>query len=251
MKTFLKTIVLAVIIIISSCNVQKKVFDDSIIIHESEDLIITQLSKNTYVHTSFFHSETFGKVPCNGMIVTDHGEAIIFDTPANDKSTAELINWIQQNQHSKINAVIPTHFHEDCVGGLKEFNKNKIPSYANYKTIEFAKQKDFNVPTHGFEHTLSLNVGTKKVYATFFGEGHTKDNIVGYFPSENIMFGGCLIKELKAGKGNLEDANINDWSKTVEKVKQAYPKVKMVIPGHGKTGNKDLLDYTIELFKSK
>ena len=85
--------------------------------------------------------------------------------------------------------------------------------------------------------------------AEFAGEGHTKDNIIGYFPSENVMFGGCLIKEIRAGKGNLEDANVNDWSATVEKIKQEYPKTKIVIPGHGKYGGTELLDYTIKLFQ--
>jgi metallo-beta-lactamase class B len=42
-----------------------------------------------------------------------------------------------------------------------------------------------------------------KITAKFFGEGHTKDNVVGYFPSENVMFGGCLVKELNASKGYL------------------------------------------------
>jgi metallo-beta-lactamase class B len=65
------------------------------------------------------------------------------------------------------------------------------------------------------------------------------------------MFGGCLIKELKAGKGYLGDANIINWSKTVEKVKKEYPNVQIVIPGHGEYGNSKLLDYTIKLFKSK
>jgi hypothetical protein len=37
----------------------------------------------------------------------------------------------------------------------------------------------------------------------FFGEGHTKDNVVAYFLSEKILFGGCLLKELEASKGYL------------------------------------------------
>jgi metallo-beta-lactamase class B len=37
------------------------------------------------------------------------------------------------------------------------------------------------------------------------------------------MFGECLIKELKASKGYLGDANIANWSNTVEKVKIEYP----------------------------
>ena len=63
------------------------------------------------------------------------------------------------------------------------------------------------------------------------------------------MFGGCLIKEINATKGYLKDANTNSWSSTVEKVKMAYPNVKIIVPGHGRYGDKKLLEYTIELFK--
>jgi metallo-beta-lactamase class B len=48
----------------------------------------------------------------------------------------------------------------------------------------------------------------------------------------------------------LGDANVGEWSRTVEKVKQQYPNVKIVIPGHGKIGGKDLLDFTIKLFET-
>lgn len=201
------------------------------------------------MHISYFDSETFGRVPCNGMIVTDKNEAVIFDTPVDDTSSAELINWVSQELNSTINAIIPTHFHEDCVGGLREFHKNDIPSYASKETIALAKSRRFNVPANAFEDSLTLAVGGKKVCATFLGEGHTKDNIVGYFPSENVLFGGCLIKASGASKGNLEDANVEDWSGTVEKVKNKYPMAEIVVPGHGAFGGIPLLDYTIELFK--
>jgi metallo-beta-lactamase class B len=242
---------LTIILFLNSCDAKKTEINSANIIYQSENLMITQLTAHVYKHTSFLNSESFGKVECNGMIVTDKGEAIVFDTPTDNKSSKELINWIKQKLNSKIKAVIPTHFHEDCVGGLKEFDKNNIPSYANFKTIEYAKARKFSVPTNEFKDSLTLNVGTKKVNATYFGEGHTKDNIVGYFPAEDVMFGGCLIKELKAGKGNLADANVKVWSETVESVRNQYPDVKIVIPGHGKIGNKDLLDYTINLFKNK
>jgi metallo-beta-lactamase class B len=84
----------------------------------------------------------------------------------------------------------------------------------------------------------------------YFGEGHTKDNIVSYFPSEKVLFGGCLIKEVNASKGYLGDANISEWSGTVQSVKRKYGNAKIVLPGHGKPGGMELLDYTIELFKN-
>ena len=219
------------------------------IVYQTDELLITQLSEQSYQHTSYFHSEDFGKVDCNGMLVKDKDEVIVFDTPADSAGAAELISWVTHKLNAKIAAVVATHFHFDCVGGLNEFHKMKIPSYAYFKTIEFTKEKGFNVPQNGFKDSLILNVGSKKVEVKFLGEGHTIDNVIGYFPAENIMFGGCLIKELGAGKGNLEDANVAEWSKTIGNVKKAYPSVKLIIPGHGKYGNRELLDYTSNLFK--
>jgi metallo-beta-lactamase class B len=251
MKFLSKVLFLLLTVMILSSNAQKSVSDKNKTVYKSDDLIIVQLSKNVYQHISFLNTESFGKVECNGMIVKDGDETVIFDTPTGDKSSAELISWIQNKLHSKINAVIPTHFHEDCLGGLKVFKKNNIPSYSSNKTIALAKENGSNVPDHGFDNTLTLKVGKKKVTAVFFGEGHTKDNVVGYFPGENIMFGGCLIKEMNASKGYLGDADVKAWPATVQKVKATYPDVKIVIPGHGKAGGKELLDYTIKLFKSE
>ncbi|MBE7412446.1 MAG: subclass B1 metallo-beta-lactamase [Leptospiraceae bacterium] len=218
-------------------------------IYESKQLIITQVSKNTFQHTSFLHTKDFGVVPGNGLIVRSSNQAIIFDTPVNYESTDELIQWVESTLHCKIVAIIPTHYHPDCLGGLKAFHDKGIPSYAYFKTIELAKKNNFISPQNSFQDSLILKVGDQKITAKFLGEGHTSDNIVGYFPSENVMFGGCLIKEMGAKKGYLQDANISDWSTTVEKVKKEYPQVRIIVPGHGQVGDKKLLDYTIELFK--
>ena len=219
-------------------------------VYHSEDLIIIQISDNAFLHTSFLQTNDFGKVPCNGMVVRNSNEVVVFDTPTNNKSADELIKFIKQKLHSKINAVIPTHFHDDCLGGLESFHQSKIPSFGNFSTIEFAKASNAVTPQNSFNDSLRLNIGNTYAIVKYFGQGHTKDNVVGYFPNDNILFGGCLIKELDATKGYLGDANVEEWSNTVEKIKQQYPHVKMVIPGHGEIGGKDLLDYTIKLFKN-
>ncbi len=185
------------------------------------------------------------------MLVVNENEAIVFDTPSDIESSTELINYVTEKLNCKIKAIIPTHFHEDCVGGLEKFNEHNIPAYATNKTLELLKNKGqiFSKPIKGFVDSLTLDIGDKKVYAEYFGEGHTKDNIVGYFPTDNAIFGGCLIKEVDANKGYLGDANTNEWPETVRKLKLKYPQVKIVIPGHGKWGGPELFDYTIKLFK--
>lgn len=218
-------------------------------VHHSAGLVVVQVSPNAFVHTSYKQTQDFGNVPCNGLVVRSGGEAFVFDTPTNDSVAAELIAFVQDSLDCRISAVIPTHFHDDCLGGLKAFHARGLPSYAHQRTIALAAADSVEVPQRGFTEPLTLKVGTDHITATFHGEGHTKDNVVGYFPSEQVLFGGCLIKELDASKGYLGDANVADWSRTVEAVKKAYPDVKVVVPGHGQYGDGKLLDYTIGLFR--
>lgn len=220
-------------------------------VYRSADLIITQIAPHSYKHTSFLQTNDFGNVPCNGLVVVKNDEAVIYDTPTKDESAAELILWVHQSLNSQIKAIIPTHFHDDCLGGLKAFHNQAIPSYANQRTIELAKHAGYEVPQHGFHDSLIVTIGGVKTVTKYFGEGHTVDNVVGYFPPDDILFGGCLVKELGASKGYLGDAKVLSWSATVANVKAGFPAVKIVVPGHGKHGTKKLLDYTIKLFKPR
>lgn len=227
------------------------VWDRNTIVHESGNLVIKRLSDHVYEHTSFLTTNDFGKVDCNGMIVVNGNEAVIFDTPSDDAGSMELIQYISDSLQCRIEAIVPTHFHEDCVGGMEVFYESNIPAYAFKATIDLlnAKGRNFSRPFEQFSDSLVLDIGGASVYAVYFGEGHTKDNIVGYFPADGAIFGGCLIKAEGVGKGNLEDANTADWSETVHKLRQKYPHARIVIPGHGKSGGIELLDYTIALFE--
>lgn len=238
---------LMVVILFTGCKAGKTAGTNKP--YQSPKLVIQQIAPHAYLYTSFLQTESFGKVGCNGVLFFDGKEAIVFNTPTDDSGSTELINWVKHQLQGTIKAVIPTHFHGDGLGGLNEFHKHKIPSYAYNKTIEIARSKNLPVPQNGFDSTLELKAGGQKIIAAFIGEGHTKDNIIGYFPEEKVMFGGCLIKEVDAGKGYLDDANLKEWSPTVIKLKRKYPVAKIVIPGHGKFGGTELLDYTIKLFE--
>lgn len=219
-------------------------------IYRSETLIINQISDHTYQHITYLQTNDYGKVACNGMIVVDNNEAIIFDTPPEDKISDELINWVEEVLESRVLAIVPTHFHSDCLGGLQAFHDREIPSIAHNKTIQLLDSLSV-LPQQGFDAFVNLTVGGQEVWVDYLGEGHTPDNVIAFYPREQVMFGGCLIKKLEAGKGYLGDANLEEWSNTVTKIKSKYTDVEVVIPGHGDAGGQDLLDYTIEMFRMK
>ncbi len=220
------------------------------LVYESETLQIEQISPNTFVHISYLNTDDFGKVACNGMIILNDGEALVFDTPANNEASLELINWLEKDQKVRVKGVVATHFHWDCLAGLNEFHAKEISSYASDKTIALAKNAGFPTPENGFKKKMNMEVGSLKVTNQFLGEGHTKDNFVACVPSDKVIFGGCMIKAVGAGNGNLEDANVAAWSTTVSKVKSTFPEILIVIPGHGKIGGTELLDYTEEMFSA-
>ena len=104
--------------------------------YETESLKIESLTNNVFVHTSYLLTQDYGNVGCNGMIYIHDNEALIFDTPTTDSVSLELINWIENELNAKVIGVLATHFHNDCLGGLKSFNEKGVKTYGNNSTIE-------------------------------------------------------------------------------------------------------------------
>lgn len=224
--------------------------EDKHLEHSSPDLNISKLSEHCYLHTSYLDTESFGKVPCNGLIVVKNDRAIIYDTPTTDSVSSELID-ILSAKGIMIDGVVSTHFHVDCLGGLRAFHEAGIPSYGNIRTIEFAKRDSVIAPINPINDSMRIKMEGLELLVGFYGEGHTKDNMIAYIPEDKVMFGGCLVKSNGAGKGNLADANIEAWPKSIERVRERFPDVDVVVPGHGEPGDIGLLNYTQDLFHEK
>lgn len=243
---FKKFNLLSIILILFQVQCSSQKIDQA---YTSETLKIIPISENSFIHVSYLQTESIGKVACNGLIYMNDGEALVFDTPSDRKTTLELLNWLGKTQHQKVKGLVVNHYHIDAMGGIAEFSLKGIPSYANIRTYAHIDTLD-EKPTHVFDEEKILKVGQSEVHNRFFGEAHTADNIVSYIPDEELLYGGCMVKSVGAPKGNLEDANVDEWGNTIRKIKQEYPNLKTIVPGHGKHGNTELLDYTIQLFKT-
>jgi metallo-beta-lactamase class B len=94
----------------------------------------------------------------------------------------------------------------------------------------------------------TVRCGRTVALATYFGAGHTADNVVAWLPSQKILFGGCLIKSLDSQSlGNTADGDLQAYPTTLQKVLAAYNHATIVVPGHGDWGGPDLIEHTLKL----
>lgn len=215
------------------------------VIKLSDDVSLIKVSENAWVHVSWAEESDFGRYSSNGLIFTTHEEAFLFDTPVTELQTAALVSWIRDTLHLKLSGFVPNHWHSDCMGGLAYLKAQGIKSYANLRTINIAKAKKLPVPEVGFTDSLHLKLGDKDILCYYPGEAHSLDNIVVWIPSEEILFGGCMLKELRSQTlGNIVDANVVAWPQTIRNLRQRIPSAKIVIPGHGAFGSYELVDHT-------
>jgi len=217
----------------------------------SNNLELKQICENLYVHVSYEDLDTYKHVPANGLIVFDNDNVIIIDTPWNDDEARDLINWLTKTMKLGIQAVIVTHWHQDCMGGLKAFHDHGIPSYALELTRRIAGEKNLLLPEITFTDKLILHQNKTEIICSYLGAGHTIDNIVVWLPDYNTLFGGCMVRS--AGSKTLgftDDADLIAWPLTLQKVLEKFPQCETVIPGHGAPGGIDLIQHTISLINS-
>ena len=217
-------------------------------LYESETLKIVQLTDRAYLHITYIDVPGYGHFGCNGLIFISDGEAAVFDTPVTDEVSNELIDWIEKEKGAKVTSLVVNHFHTDCLGGIGAFHQRGVSSYANQITINLAKKEGKEPPQNAFHGEQKLKVGGAFIDNFFPGHAHAPGNIVSYIAEESILFGGCMVKTMGAGRGNLEDADTLLWARTIRRVNRQFPKAEIVIPGHGEIGGTELLDYTIGMF---
>lgn len=212
---------------------------------------LIHLQDSVFVHETIATDVIFGTFSSNGMIVIRSGEALMIDTPIDNEQTAKLVSWLDSAWGVKVSLFVAGHYHNDCVGGLEYLHQTGVKSLANILTIEKCMELNLETPGSSFTDVLKFEFNGEPVECRFFGAGHTSDNITVWFPRQNILFGGCLIKAAESTNlGNLADAVVSDWDETVSKLMSAYNNIRLVVPGHGNAGGPELLLHTINLVEA-
>ncbi|MCF8389799.1 MAG: subclass B1 metallo-beta-lactamase [Bacteroidales bacterium] len=218
------------------------------LIRISADIELIQITENAFIHVSYTNTSQWGRLGANGLIFTDKKQAFLFDSPWTNEQTEDLLAWLRDSMGLEIAGFVPNHWHEDCMGGLECIHKHGIKSYANQLTIEIAKNKGLQLPENGFNDSLTLYLGEKRIECYYPGAAHSTDNIVVWIPSEQILFPACMVKDMRTRSlGNTTDGDLISYPKTLTKVLYKFPSAKIVIPGHGNYGGMELLKHSLEL----
>ncbi|MDX5421394.1 MAG: subclass B1 metallo-beta-lactamase [Hymenobacteraceae bacterium] len=218
---------------------------------QEQQLEVTRIAPKVYVHTSY---RMFGdvKFPSHGMLVSTREGIVLIDTGWGSEPTKQLLQWIKTNLRQPIKACVVTHFHDDRRGGTTVLQQAGIPVISSALTALLATQDEMGMPDLTFTTDTTFRVGGQEFQVYYPGRGHTSDNLVVYLPKENILFGGCLVKDAKAKNlGNTTDADTGNWANAIRNVQQRFPKTKIVIPSHGPWGDQTALSHTLELLQKQ
>lgn len=218
----------------------------------SDNVTVRELKPNIWLYTAYYDLPNLKHCPANGLIIINKNKAMLINLPWTDKQAGVIFDWVINKHQAKIEAVIPTHAHIDCIGGLAEAHRLGAISYAFNSTIEFRKKENQVVPLIGFSKNTSLYCGNLKVELAYPGSGHTLDNIVAWIPDNQILFAGCLVKSMDAKDlGNTTDSDLKNYPKTLENLMRNYANAEIVIPGHGQPSGVELIRHTIELCNNR
>ncbi len=233
-----------------------------------DDLYVHELEDGVIVVTHEF------PWPSNSLVVEMADSSLVLvDTPYTPDATHVLLDWLTTRFGPRDIIAINTHFHVDRLGGNRALIAAGIPVYGADLTAQLLAERGeasrklllswlsgpenqrfyaahqaipYTTPDHLFELKagLELQWGQEIVQVVFPGAAHSPDNVVVYFPTRKLLFGGCLI--LSGSEiGNTADADLAAWPEAIRRL--ASFDLETVIPGHGDRFDPALIDHTLDL----
>jgi metallo-beta-lactamase class B len=216
------------------------------------DLRVERITDDVWRHVSYEHLEQFGRTSGNGLVLVSEGSAALVDTPWTEAQTHALFDWASRAFGAKIEVVVVTHSHPDCMGGLTAAHEHGAVSYSSEATAELARRDGKTRPRHTFTDSMTVPFGRQFLTLEAVGPGHTTDNIVVWVPEASLLYGGCLVRSGSAASlGYTDEADLDRWPGTIRELARRYASARIVVPGHGPPGGLELLDHTLDLLGAR
>lgn len=214
-------------------------------------LKITHLTGSFYVYTTYklINGNPF---PSNSMYVVTDAGVVLIDTPWEVEQTGPLLDSIESRHGRRAVACIVTHSHDDRTGGLDIMRARGIETWSTLATDKLSRANGEKLAEHHFTGDTTFRFGRLRLSTWFPGAGHTSDNIVVWFPQARVLYGGCLVKSIESqGLGNIADADLMEWPKTMRKLIRKFKRPRFIIPGHQEWRSRRALEHTLMLLKQR
>jgi glyoxylase-like metal-dependent hydrolase (beta-lactamase superfamily II) len=182
-------------------------------------------------------------------VLTDSG-AVMLDTPWDTTQFQPLLDSIRIRHHMNVVFCLSTHFHADRTAGLDFLKGRGVKTWSTELTRTLCIANHDHRAEYTFTDDTTFRIGNHEFQAYYPGKGHTRDNIVVWFDREKILYGGCLVKSTENDAlGNVEDADLRTWPRTIQNVMDRFAHPRYVIPGHYGWADNGALEHTLELLR--
>lgn len=211
---------------------------------------IAKIGEGLWVFTSTGTLSNGEVYPANGILLETKTGSVVVDPGWTGDQAKALMRWARETLGRPITKAVVTHSHRDRMGGVEPLAEAGITVLALGRTRELAEKAGYKkLPLAVVELETKPYFDPDGFELFFPGAGHTPDNIVVYFPVQRLVYGGCLVKSVTSEDlGNLADAVMSDYPGSIERVMRAYPKRRIVVPGHGSIAG-DPLSHTLKLLR--
>ncbi|HTP34492.1 MAG TPA: MBL fold metallo-hydrolase [Candidatus Acidoferrales bacterium] len=207
----------------------------------------------------FREGDLEGQGHCNNVIIEMKDYLIVVD--ANYPSGARLaLQTAKRISDKPVKYVFDTHHHGDHLYGnpvwtqagattlayigvvdeLKRYEPARWQAAAKKRSdVGELKLSAPEPPRQTFDKSpFVLKDSTREVRFYFYGWAHTRGDGFVYLPKEKVLCTGDAV--VNGPYNNTSDANIGNWPSVIRSAQRL--EVQYVLPGHGESGGKELLE---------
>ncbi len=202
-------------------------------------LVLTPLKGGVYVSEDYFYAKE------NSVVYVGRDHVTVVGATWTPETASLLAAEIRKITAKPITEVIDTNHDLDRAGGNAYFRSigARIISIALTREL-LQKEGEASViqtkamlpgypdapivlPDTTYPSDFTLQGGA--VCAIYLGPSHKPDDIFVYFPEEKVLYGGCV---LKAQLGNMDGADLVQYTKTLQKLKDLRLPIDAIVAGH-------------------
>lgn len=176
----------------------------------------------------------------NSMFVVFTDYVLVVEAPSSDRDSTKVIAAIHETAPGKpIRYIVPTHFHEDHIGGLRAYLREGatvITSPGNLRFMEMfmkrmkAIEPQFKVPAvEAIAVNRRLTDGTVTLDLLNVSSPHVDEMVVASIPSHGIVY---VADGLTRDFGPWRRPTIEERT-LITQFKQLGLNIRTVLPGHG------------------